>query len=353
MIYSKRRKNLGGGRKRSNRSSRQRYSKKGRNMRGGSSDMEANITPEYYGFTGYQYDYNPCDDLKGKWDDEAQQKIYIDCLKVTPKWDNLDLNAKKNEIQRQWHALPETSRECLIKASPEERDFIHKFVNLNSKDRVDTWENLSPEQKNFLIGILEDAKTKTELRKIELIKKWETTPTTYPNYDREKRNIGFSIDAAKRDYDNAKKEYDIDIEFYNASVEHFKKRNSNVGKAVDYLMFRGTTYLNYSTNDVNYKKEAAERSKTIMDAAKKKWEELQAKFDEFDVTYKLPDKSAVDDTIRSIIDSEKYIENAIAEVKFLFNKDSAKIYLDYQSSWLEKSTTEKMKIIYDNNMSNR
>ena len=314
-------------------------------MRGGSSNTVANINPKDYGFTGYQYAYKPCDHLIGEWGDEAQQAKYIECLKRKPTWDNLDSNAKNVEIQRQWHALPEISRNCLMNASPNERDFIHKFVNLNSEHRVDTWVKLSPEKKEFLIGILEEAKTKTELRKNELIRGWQTNPRTYPNYDREKRIAGYSCSAAKRDYDNALQQYNLAIEFYNAArVAHFNEQKSKVGKIFDFLRIRGTSYSTHSINDEQYN-EAVERSKTIMDAAKQKWEELQEKCDTFDDTYQLPDESAVDDTLRSTINSEAYIEKAISEINFLLETTLGEEYLNKPSLWLAKSPEQKMQII--------
>jgi len=341
MLYSKRRKNfLGGGRKKSNRSSSQRYSKKGRHMRGGSIDTVANINLENYGFTGYQYNYQPCKHLIGERGDETQKKIYIQCLKETPEWDNLDSNAKKDEIKLQWNALPEISRNCLIKASSiEERDFINKFVNLNDTSAVNKWESLFPEKKKFLIGILEDAKTKKEFRETELIQEWQTNPRTYPRYNSEKRNADISRIDAERKYNAAKQQYNLDNEGYNAR----KEQKSKVDKIPYILGFSGTKYEQYKQY-----KEKAELSKTNMDAAEQEWGRLKAKYDTFDDTYRLPATNAVDATLRSTIDSEKYIENAITEINFLLQNKLGEEYLNEPSLWLEKNPEQKNQIINGN-----
>ena len=304
-------------------------------MRGGSSDTVANINPEEYGFTGYQYNYQPCKHLIGERGDETQKKIYIQCLEETPKWDNLDSKAKKDEIQLQWNALPPTSRECLIHASPKERDFINKFVNLNDTSAVNKWESLFPEKKKFLIGILEDAKKEKTRRETELIQGWQANPRTYPRYNSEKRNADISRIDAERKYDAAKQQYNLDNDDYNARKEH----KSKFDKVRDFFGFSGT-------ND-KYKQKA-ELSKTNMDAAEQEWGRLKAKYDTFDDTYRLPDKSAVDDTLRSIIDSEAYIEHAITEINFLLQNKLGEEYLNEPSLWLEKNPEQKNQIINGN-----
>jgi hypothetical protein len=323
-------------------------------MRGGSSNME-DINPADYGFTGHSYAYDPCppaekltdevfhsmtETAKETWSNTTRWIKRNECLEKTLKWDNLDPNAKKEEILRQWHALPQTSRDCLTKALPEERDFIHKFVNLNDTSKVNKWENLPISTKQFLIGILKDARNKIELRKNVLKQQWETDPTSYPSYATDKITADTALNKAKREYDAAETEYKRCVDLEEKETDAYVNKKSKAGFFSSF-----NTKLKKEENEVNHTINNTVRSKTIMDAAKKKLEELQAKCDTFDATYQLPDESAVDDTLRSTIDSEKYIEKAIAEVEFLLGTTLGEKYLNELSLWLKKSTEEKMQII--------
>jgi hypothetical protein len=270
------------------------------------------------------------------------------CLEKTPSWDNLDSNAKKNEILRQWNTLPPESRKCLRKASLEERDFIHKFVDLNNKYKVDKWENLPSTTKQFLIGILKGARDKIELRKIELEQQWKTDPKTYPSYAYDKRNATLALNKAKRDYEEAKTEYERCLKLEEMETVAYLNKKSEAG-----LFGLFNTKLKKEENDTNHRIQNTIHSKQNMDNANKKMKELQSKCDTFDATYQLPEEKAVADTLRSTIDSEKYIEKAIAEVEFLLGTARGETYLNEPSLWLEISPENKMLIINDDYRPNK
>jgi hypothetical protein len=191
MLYSKRRKNLGGGRKkRSNRKSNR--SNKFR-MKGGMlpavkagwqwwttahdnghisnimdkkmQNVDPSVTAKDVGFTGHSMNYEPCPieekplnlDTHEKFMNwyTPQQNIQDECRLTEIKWDNLSKEAKQVEIEKQWSKLTEGQKMLFINAdSDAEREYLlygRLYLSMDA-DKQKQWKNYTPEQKQLFIS---------------------------------------------------------------------------------------------------------------------------------------------------------------------------------------------------------
>ena len=218
MLYSKRRKNLGGGRRK--RSNRRSYGSKRLRMIGGTSGQQA-------GFTGHSMEYEPCPikESPPNFDShEEYMKWYIplkniqkECRKTAIRWDDLSKEAKEAEIEKQWGKLTEGQKMLFIRAgSDAERQYLlYRRKYLMGADALKRWENYTPDQKQLFISTVDNnTQTQSQEREHDFLSNnianeilenpsiwFAMTPEQKKTYMEQHQYVGHRFNFQKGDYD--------------------------------------------------------------------------------------------------------------------------------------------------------
>jgi hypothetical protein len=150
-LYSKRRKNLRGGRRK--RSNRKR--KSGRNNMNGGSVLPLTKTTVKAKFTGSQRFYRPCGHLLEGPPNLTQAErsaAYRECLKNAVSWRDLEKEDLETEIERQWNELSKEQQMLFINADSEaEREYL-LFNDIYFSINTEQWNGFTDQQKMVFIS---------------------------------------------------------------------------------------------------------------------------------------------------------------------------------------------------------